>query len=58
MSKPEKIHLFGLGFGLAMVTLALDQLSKWWIVNFIMSKLFNINFKLNIINSNIFIINF
>ena len=36
MSKPEKIHLFGLGFGLAIVTLALDQLSKWWIVNFIM----------------------
>ena len=36
MSKPQKIHLFGLGFGLAMVTVALDQLSKWWVVNLIM----------------------
>ena len=36
MSRPEKTHLFGLGFGLAIATLALDQLSKWWIVNFIM----------------------
>ena len=36
MSKLEKLHLFGLGFGLAIVTLALDQLSKWWIVHLIM----------------------
>ena len=36
MSKPEKIHLLGLGFGLAIATSALDQLSKWWVVNFIM----------------------
>ena len=36
MSKPEKFHLFRLGFGLAFVTLVLDQMSKWWVVNFIM----------------------
>ena len=36
MSKPQKVHLFRLGFGLAIITLALDQMSKWWVVNFIM----------------------
>ena len=36
MSKPEKFYLRRLGIGLAITTLVLDQLSKWWIVNFVM----------------------
>ncbi len=36
MSKPASLNLRWIGFGLAIATLLLDQLSKWWIVNFVM----------------------
>ena len=35
MSKPGRLRRLGLG--LAFATIALDQLTKWWIVNFVMN---------------------
>ena len=35
MSEPGRLRCLGLG--LAFATMALDQLTKWWIVNFVMN---------------------